>query len=162
MSEPAAPVRGIQIEIPGRTILTLTDLLIDFTGTLSLDGLLLPGIPEALIQLASTLRITVATADTFRRASEALQGLPLEVRLVDYGEQKARIVEELGAEHVVAVGNGRNDVAMFQAAALGIAVLGPEGAAGVLLQVADVVVPDVYVALELLLHPRRLRATLRV
>jgi soluble P-type ATPase len=67
----------------------------------------------------------------------------------------------LGAEHVVAVGNGRNDVAMFEAAALGIAVLGPEGAAGVLLQVADVVVPDVYVALELLLHPRRLKATLR-
>jgi soluble P-type ATPase len=161
MSEPRAPVRGIHVDIPGSANLALTDLLIDFTGTLALDGLLLPGIAEALMELASTLRITIATADTFRRASEALQGLPLELRLVDCGEQKARIVEELGAEHVVAVGNGRNDMAMFEAAALRIAVLGPEGAAATLLAVADVVVSDIHIAFDLLLHPRRLKATLR-
>jgi P-type E1-E2 ATPase len=161
MTDPRTPIQGIKIDLPGRPALDLTDLVADFSGTLALDGLLLPGIAEAVANLASLLRITVATADTFGRAREALDDLPLEVRLVNSGEEKAQIVQELGAAHVVVVGNGRNDVAMFEAAALGIAVIGPEGAAAELLRVADVVVPDIHVAFDLLLHPRRLKATLR-
>jgi soluble P-type ATPase len=107
------------------------------------------------------LRITVATADTFGRAREALAGLPLNIRTVECGEEKAEIVRALGAEQVVAVGNGSNDVAMFKAAGFSVAVLGPEGTAAGLLTVADLVTPDVHVALDLLLHPRRLKATLR-
>ncbi len=50
---------------------------------------------------------------------------------------------------------------MLAAAALGIAVPGPEGAAAVTLAAADVVAPDILVALDLLTHPQRLVATLR-
>jgi hypothetical protein len=50
---------------------------------------------------------------------------------------------------------------MLERAALGIAVLGPEGLALSCLQAADVVVPDILAALDLLLFPRRLVATLR-
>jgi len=46
-------------------------------------------------------------------------------------------------------------------AALGIAVIGSEGAAGELLATTDVVVRDVREAIELLLCPLRLSATLR-
>ena len=74
--------------------------------------------------------------------------------------QAPRLVERLGAERVVAVGNGANDAGMLQAAALGIAVLGPEGLAGEAWQAADVVA-GIHQALDLLLHPRRLVATLR-
>ena len=161
MKDLVAGGNGIALEIPGASPLALTDLVIDFSGTLALDGLLLPGIPELFVRLAAALRITVASADTYSRALEALEGLPLSVRLVDCGEQKADIVRTLGADHVVAIGNGRNDAAMCEAAALGIAVLGPEGAAAELVRAADVVVPDIYAALDLLLHPRRLKATLR-
>jgi len=45
--------------------------------------------------------------------------------------------------------------------ALGIAVVGPEGAAGAAVGAADVVVTDIRTALDLLLRPRRLVATLR-
>lgn len=62
---------------------------------------------------------------------------------------------------MVAVGNGANDARMLERAALGIAVLGPEGLALSCLQAADVVVPDILAALDLLLFPRRLVATLR-
>ncbi len=47
-------------------------------------------------------------------------------------------------------------------AARGIAAVGPEGAAAGLVGVADVVVADFRAALDLLLHPLRLTATLRV
>ncbi|MCA9958568.1 MAG: HAD hydrolase family protein, partial [Anaerolineales bacterium] len=61
----------------------------------------------------------------------------------------------------VAVGNGRNDALMLQAAALGIAVLQAEGTAVVTLTAADVVTPTILDALALLTEPRRLIATLR-
>ena len=157
---PALP-RGVTVELPDAEAVLLTDLLIDFSGTLARDGVILPGVLEALAHLATVLRITVASADTFNRAVEALDGLPISLRLVECGEQKARIVEELGPSQVVAVGNGRNDVPMCRAAALSVAVLGPEGVAAELLEVADVLAPDIHVALDLLLRPQRLRATLR-
>jgi len=62
---------------------------------------------------------------------------------------------------VVATGNGANDAGMLQAAALGMAVLGPEGLAREALQEADVVMTSVHDGLDLLPHPRRLVATLR-
>ena len=71
------------------------------------------------------------------------------------------MVEELGARCVVAIGNGANDEAMLRRAALGIAVMGNEGLAVACLNAADVIVPDIGSALDLLLWPRRLIATLR-
>jgi soluble P-type ATPase len=50
---------------------------------------------------------------------------------------------------------------MLSSAALGIAVLGPEGLAVEALRAAHVVVARIEDALDLLLHPQRLVATLR-
>ena len=161
MEDTAAAVPGVRIEAPGRPPAHLTELLLDFSGTLALDGVLLPGVADMLTALASQVRITVVTADTFGRAHEALQGLPLTVRIVETGAEKVRLATELGTGNVVAIGNGRNDVPMFEAAALRIAVMGPEGAAGELLRAADVVATDIRSALGLLMHPLRLKATLR-
>jgi len=151
----------LSVTIPGRAALELDHLLLDFTGTLSLDGALFPGVADRLEALARTLRVTVLTADTFGTARQALAGLPLEVRLVATGADKLAFLEGLGAGRVVAVGNGRNDAAMLERATLGIAVVGPEGAAAGLVGVADVVVADIRAALDLFLHPLRLTATLR-
>jgi soluble P-type ATPase len=70
-------------------------------------------------------------------------------------------VQALGAGHVVAIGNGRNDRMMLAAAALGIAVCGTEGLAGEALRASAVVVGGITDGLDLLLHPKRLLATLR-
>ena len=76
-------------------------------------------------------------------------------------EAKLDYIKKLGAHTVIAVGNGANDAAMLERAALGIAVIGPEGAAVKTLLFADVIAPDIHSALELLLFPKRLIATLR-
>jgi soluble P-type ATPase len=91
----------------------------------------------------------------------ALSNLPVTIRIVRAGRYKRRVVETLGARNVAAVGNGVNDVPMLRAAALGIAVLGTEGTSGELLRVATVVVRDIDDAIDLLLRPQRLVATLR-
>jgi len=152
---------GLTVEVPGKGALSLRHLVTDFTGTLSRDGVLLERVAPLLRELAVLLDITVATADTFGTVREALAGLPVQLRLVESGLDKANLVEQLGRGRVVVIGNGRNDVAMLDKAALAIAVIGPEGAAGELLAAADVVVSEVNDALELLLRPLRLAATLR-
>ena len=60
------------------------------------------------------------------------------------------------------MGNGRNDRLMLQTAALGVAVCQAEGAAVPTMLAADVMGSDIQDALDLLIHPLRLVATLRV
>lgn len=155
----------LRLEIPGLRTLHLHHLVLDVNGTLALDGELLPGVPERLHRLREQLTLHLITADTHGRQDQIDQALGLTgVRLAagqPEAEQKAAFVGALGAEGVVAIGNGANDALMFRKAALAIAVLGPEGLAAVALREADVLAPDILTALDLLLHPRRLIATLR-
>ena len=74
---------------------------------------------------------------------------------------KLRYVTGLGTDTVVAIGNGRNDRKMLNAAALGIALVQREGGATETLSSADVVCTNILDALELLRNPKRLIATLR-
>jgi soluble P-type ATPase len=136
-------------------------LALDFTGTLSEDGQLLAGVSQRLRTLAGDLRILVLTADTFGTARKAMDELPVEVQVIRDGGEKAQVVSGLGPEGVIAVGNGRNDIPMMEVAGLGIAVVGPEGAASGVVRAADVLTRDIREALDLLLHPLRLKATLR-
>ena len=138
-----------------------THLVLDFTGTLSLDGDLLPGVDERLVALARDLDIVVLTADTFGKAREALRHLPVEVQIIRDGDHKAEVLSNMGPEGAIAIGNGRNDIPMMRVAGLGMAVLGPEGAASELLAAAEVMTRDIRDALDLISNPLRLKATLR-
>jgi P-type E1-E2 ATPase len=154
----------IEIKIPGLETLNLTHLVLDFNGTLACDGDLLEGVRERLETLARNLEIHVLTADTFGTVKKALAGIPCGTIVVPGGAQaqaKAQHVHDLGRDGVVAIGNGRNDRLMLQNAKLGIAVMQEEGATPQTLLAADVAVPDFNCALDLLLHPLRLIATLR-
>ena len=136
-------------------------VVLDYTGTLSLDGQLLPGVEDRLHRLARDLQITILTADTFGTARESVKDLPVNIQVIQNGQEKAGIVAAMDAEGVIAIGNGRNDIPMMEVAAISIAVLGPEGAAASLLHAADIVTRDINDALDLLLNPLRLKATLR-
>jgi soluble P-type ATPase len=154
----------LHLEIPGFKVLDLEHLVLDFNGTLAADGELLPGVSERLKALAAELQIHILTADTFGRAAEAVQGLPVSLRILGLARQdeaKLACVEDLGAGQVVCIGNGRNDRRMLRAAALGIAVSGREGLATEAFLAAQLVTPNVQDALDLLKRPQRLVATLR-
>lgn len=154
----------LEIEVPGFRPLCLEHVVLDYNGTLAQDGTLLEGVESALRALADSLCIHILTGDTFGSARASLAHTSWEPILLPAGDQaaaKLRYVETLGAERCAAIGNGRNDRLMLKAAALGIVVMQGEGAAVETLLAADLVVPDIGAALELLLHSRRLVATLR-
>ncbi|HLC33844.1 MAG TPA: hypothetical protein VJJ70_02450 [Anaerolineales bacterium] len=155
---------AVELNIPGRGPLRFEHLVLDVNGTLAVDGQLIDGVPRQLAELRGQLTIHLLTADTFGRQAEIDQVLSLTaVRLRPGGEpqQKADFVTALGAQRVVSIGQGANDAAMLHAAGLGIAVVSPEGLAAASLAAADVVAPSISAALDLLLHPMRLVATLR-
>jgi P-type E1-E2 ATPase len=154
----------LEIVIPSRCVLRLEYLVLDVNGTVALDGQLIPRVSERLAGLGELLGIWLVSADTQGTLASLEAGLPVQVRRLQPGDeaaQKAELVGELGAERVVAIGNGANDAAMLRRAALGIAVMGGEGLAAACLGAADVIAPDIGTALDLLLWPRRLIATLR-
>jgi len=154
----------ITIDISGFGSLAIRDLVLDFNGTIAFDGSLISGVANRIHELAESLTIHVLTADTTGTCRQALAGLPLSVTVLDRrpeDEAKLAFVEKLGKPGCACIGNGMNDALMLQASALGIAVMGAEGSAGKALAAADVVCPDINAALDLLLQPVRLRATLR-
>jgi soluble P-type ATPase len=155
----------IDIDVPGYQILQLKHIVLDYNGTIACDGALIAGVEQSLTALADKLQVHILTADTFGKAKEYLKGLSCQLSILSPGAQdigKLNYVKGLGAEHVVCVGNGRNDRLMLKEAALGIVVILKEGAATDTVASADIVCTDIVSALELLQNQSRLIATLRM
>lgn len=153
-----------ELHIPSRGVLRLNHLVLDLNGTVAFDGKLLPGVAERLEKLNRLLETWLLSADTQGTLSDLAATLKVKAKRLDSGdeaEQKRSFIEALGPDHVFAVGNGANDALMLRKAALGIAVMGHEGLAAECLTASDIVVPGIESALDLLLFPRRLLATLR-
>ena len=154
----------IDIVIPGAGRLCLRHLVLDVNGTVAKDGRLIDGVSELLETLRSGLDLHLVTADTQGTQETIDRVLRLTAFCIppeNQAQAKLNYIESLGANDVVAIGNGANDAAMLERAALSILVIGPEGAAVDSLLKAKVVVSDIRAALELLLFPKRLIATLR-
>jgi P-type E1-E2 ATPase len=155
----------IKITIPGRAEYEIEHVVLDLNGTIGLDGGLLDGVATRLSRLGEEAHLTLATADTHGGASHLGHALGLDTVLLEaagQAEQKLGVVRRLGVERTVAIGNGANDTLMLKESAIGICVIGGEGAATEAVFAADVVVNDILEALDLLLKPTRLVATLRV
>jgi P-type E1-E2 ATPase len=154
----------IEIEVPGRGTYRLKHVVLDVNGTIAVDGRLVEGVAKRVAELRRSVEVHMLTADTRGRQQVIDAQLGMQAARItpqDEAAQKASFVRELGGESVCAVGNGANDAGMLREAELAIAVLGEEGLAVETLNAADAVVPSVTVALDLLLKPLRLMATLR-
>jgi P-type E1-E2 ATPase len=152
------------LEIPGWGFCQWEHLVLDLNGTVALDGQVIPGVQERVAALSAYLAVYLVTADTHGKAEETSAQIGchlVRIRPGDEASQKQALVERLGASQVIAIGNGANDARMLSTAGLGIAVVGQEGLALDALQTADLLVGQIADALDLLLSPQRLVATLR-
>lgn len=154
----------IELNIPGRGLIELEHLVCDVNGTLAVDGNLQDGLVRSLSAIKDRLTVHLLTADTHGKQETIDHQLNLKAERVQPGDealQKAEYVRRLGADRVAAIGQGANDAAMLKEARLGICVLSLEGVAVETLMAADLVVPDIISALDLLEKPLRIVASLR-
>ena len=154
----------IEVDVPGWKACRFRHLVLDVNGTIAKDGALIEGVLQRLAKLRTQLEVHLITADTHGNQDSIDRSLGLtavRIPVQDQVEAKLEYVQRLGADGVVAMGNGANDALMLEAAALGIAIVGPEGSAVEALLKAKIAVSDIREALDLLLYPKRLVATLR-
>lgn len=157
-------VRMLSITIPGRGSLHLSNLVLDFNGTIALDGQMIEGVKERLSDLSSHVSIFVLTADTHGNVIEQCRELPVTVHIIGKENQeleKRRFIQKLSPDKSAVIGNGANDSGMFEEAEVAIAIMGREGCASLSLMKSDVVVTHIFDALDLLIKEKRLIATLR-
>jgi P-type E1-E2 ATPase len=154
----------IELTIPGRGPLRIQHLVTDVNGTLAVDGVLIDGLTKRIASLRDRLEIHMLTADTHGRQVSIDEQLSLKATRIQPGNEagsKVEFVRRLGADTVVAIGQGANDAEMLKNAALGICVMSQEGVAVETLIAADIVVSDIFAAFDLLDKPVRIVASLR-
>jgi soluble P-type ATPase len=151
----------IRLDIPQRGSIELEHAVFDVNGTLAVDGVLIPGVADHLNVLGEQLSLHALTAGTHGNIGELERALGFPLHRIVTGEDKVRYVQQLGPAHVIAFGNGMNDVGMLRLAAIGVAILAGEGVAISALQAADVLAMGPIDAIDLVLNPKRLVATLR-
>lgn len=155
----------IKMEIPGREMIEISHLVLDFNGTIAKDGHVHNKVKDALCLLGKKVTIYILTADTRGDVWEATRRLPVTIKKLngeDTATEKAAFVHSLGSEHVIAIGNGYNDRLMLKEAKLGLCVIEQEGTATAALTASDVVFSSILDALRFILKPLRHRATLRI
>ncbi len=154
----------IEILVPGLKPFEISQIVVDYNGTIAVDGKIPMELKPKLVKLSKLAPITVLTADTHGTAKAECEPLGLTVRTFPQESAaacKKQIVEELGADNVACLGNGFNDIPMFKIARLSIGVLDVEGMCGALLPHATVLCRSSVEAIDLLLNPKRIIADLR-
>ena len=149
------------ISVPDEKDLELKNAVFDFNGTLASGGKLSNTVKLMLPRIKEKLTVYILSSDTFGTISEQCSGLGVEIKVVNGGAAKGDFVKQLGAENTVCIGNGNNDIDMFCQCALSILVMGDEGCSKRALILADIVVKNIKDALNLLIDPSGIIATLR-
>lgn len=151
-------------KIPGRGELKIENIVLDYNGTIAVDGKIIEGVKELLTQLKEYVNIYVLTADTYGTVREELKDIDVKVLTFPSeraGASKKEIVMELDGNKTICIGNGYNDLPMFKECILSIAVIEGEGAYGKLIANADIVTRSILDALDIVLNKEKVKATLR-
>ncbi|WP_242967794.1 HAD family hydrolase [Tepidibacter mesophilus] len=155
----------MEINIPGRGIIKIKNLLLDYNGTIACDGKVIPSVKEKIEVIDSQgIKVYIVTADTHGTVANQCFNMPVQIQIFDNSnaaENKREIVEKLGAENCICIGNGFNDRQMFEACKISIIVMGVEGCSAKSLMKADIVCKSIEDAFDLILKPSRIIATLR-
>lgn len=152
------------IVIPNFKTVNIQHIVCDYNGTIAKDGMVLPEIKALFEDLSKHYTLHVITADTFGSVHAQLEGYGVNIKVLstdDHTAEKEGYISQLGKDVCVAFGNGSNDASMLSLASVGIAVMGDEGCAKEALMHSDVICKNISEALSLILHSKRLIATLR-
>ena len=156
----------VSIDIPGKGKMNIENLVLDFNGTIAYDGNIKNGIREKIQRVHEMgINIYILTADNYHQAAEQCKDMPVTLEIFDVDNaalSKREIVNNIDSKLTMTIGNGNNDVEMFEESILSVAVIGDEGCAVKAIFAADIITNNIDDAIDLLLNPHRIKATLRM
>ncbi len=149
--------------VPGVGELELDTIIFDLNGTLTVRGMLSQGVAERLQRLKNFgYTCVLFSGDQRGNAQKLAQELRILFVPTKDTEAKRVAAQKYDKEHTVAIGNGRIDIGVFENAKVRIGTLQAEGVHTVILAHIDILVPSIMDALDLLLDPDSLAATMRI
>ncbi|WP_353097239.1 ATPase P [Tissierella praeacuta] len=151
-------------EIPGRDNIEVQNIVFDYNGTIAVNGKLINGAMELINKLSEYVNIYILTADTYGTVEKeciGINGKVLTFPKENAGQSKKEIVKDLGGDRTICLGNGFNDIPMFEESVLSLAIIEEEGTSGKLLAKADIATRSIIEALTILLNRNMIKATLR-
>ena len=156
----------VSIDIPGKGKMNIENLVLDFNGTIAYDGNIKNGIRDKIQRVHEMgINIYILSADTYHQAAEQCKDMPVTLEIFDVDNaalSKREIVNNIDSKLTMTIGNGNNDVEMFEESILSVAVIGDEGCAVKAIFAADIITNNIDDAIDLLLNPHRIKATLRM
>ncbi len=156
----------VSIDIPGKGKMKIENVVFDFNGTIAYDGNIKDGVREKIKNLKEMgINIYILTADTYNQATEQCKDLPVTLEIFDVDNaalSKREIVKKIDSKLTMTIGNGNNDVEMFEESILSVAVVGDEGCSVKAIFAADIITNNIDDAIDLVLNPHRIKATLRM
>ena len=154
----------MKIEIPGRESIEIKNIVLDYNGTIAVDGKLIKDVSNTINALSNSYNFYVITADTYGSVEKELKDTNCEIIKIPKDTQdisKLNFVKKVGSNTTLAVGNGRNDKLMLKEAVLGIGILQEEGICTETLLNSDIISKSILDVFAYLKDPNRLIATLR-
>lgn len=153
---------NMKYEVPNVGSLELKTIILDLNGTLTVRGKIVEGVQERLIKLNELgYKIVFFTGNTRGNAQEIAESLKIKWILAESGVQKKEEALKLDPNTCVAIGNGLIDLELMKVVKLRIVTLQPEGVHTQTMINSDVITSSIVDALDLLINPEILIATLR-
>lgn len=152
----------MKYQVPGMGELELKTVILDLNGTISVNGNLVEGVHERLAKLRELqYKIILFTGNTRGDADDIARDLGIDWVQAKDADAKADEARKLEPETCVSIGNGLIDLELMKAVKLRIVTLQAEGVHVQTLLNSDIVIPTINDALDLLINPDVLIASLR-
>jgi len=139
-------------------------VILDFNGTIAVDGKLINGVAEKINNLSTLLNFVIVTADTYGTVEKELIGVNCKIVNLSNSKEfqsKLDVLISLGKGQTICVGNGFNDRIVLKECVLGISVLQEEGLSMEALIASDFVCKSIIDVFSCIKNPDRIKATLR-
>ncbi len=152
----------MKLIIPNSKNIEIKTLILDLNGTLTVKGELVKGVPEILEKIKNKgIKIVLFSGDTRGNGKKVADELNIELVVTPTGKDKRKSALKLNPSTCVAIGNGLIDVPLLKTVKLSILTLQAEGIHTECVKEADIIVPSIIDALNLLIDESSLISTLR-
>ncbi len=152
----------MKLIIPNSKNIEIKTLILDLNGTLTVRGELVKGVQEILEKIKNKgMKVVLFSGDTRGNGKKVADDLGIDLVVTPTGKDKRKSALKLNPSTCAAIGNGLIDVPLLKTVRLSILTLQAEGIHTKCIKEADIIVPSIIDALNLLVDESSLISTLR-
>jgi P-type E1-E2 ATPase len=144
-------------------IITLSTILLDLNGTLSVNGKIVKGSKERIKKLKKMgFQLVMLSGDSRGNAKKIAKELGIECIITKSSKEKKKAIKQFNRKECIAIGNARIDIGMLKHAKISMLTLQIEGIHTGAIKYADIIVPSILDAFDIFIKPHNFRSTMKI